>query len=105
MKNTVALLAAAVLVVGGGLGGVAALDYVLDRWIPELGNPGNMSRSAVMLMLVPLIVCFLIGVLAGVFLWLLAMRVWLTRQELENFISRGRIPSVLTRMLNWLYGT
>lgn len=102
IRDRVAILTAVAFVLGGGVGSLMALAYIIGRRYPQLNQPGVMSDIWIPVGLAIGIFCVILGSLLGSILWLLVMKSWLPREQLKQYFTQPYVP-IISPILLWLF--
>ena len=103
-RHRIALLSAVVFVIGGGVGAILGLAFLVGRFYPDLSKPGVYDGIWIPVGIGILILCLTVGLLIGSILWLFLMRFILSRDELMPYFTEPYIP-IITPVLSWLFET
>ncbi len=102
-KDRIAVLSAVAFVIGGAVGGITLVGVGAARLYPQLNQPGEVNDVWVFLAFVVAMVSMLMGMLVSCVLWLLLMKPWFSRRDLETYFTQPFIP-LITPILAWIFG-
>lgn len=105
IRDRVAIIAAPIFIIGGGV--LLCLLYleVVDHYFPELNQSHNPTLLEGLIAFTTIVGSFLIGIFLGLIIYLLLARFFFKKEELLGFTS-AEIPylsEILRRVIHKLY--
>ncbi|MEX0724177.1 MAG: hypothetical protein WD053_09870 [Gracilimonas sp.] len=107
IRDRIAIIAAPIFIIGGGI--LLCLLYleVIDHYFPELNQPHDPTVLELLIAFTTIIGAIIIGIILGLIVYILLARPFFNKEELLSFAKPeiSYLSEILRRFIHNLYST